>query len=237
MLAAMDVVAGVAVLFGAVAQALTGFGFSLVSAPFLVAAYDAPAGVQLNVAISVLVNIVLLLGARSHVQWRTTGRLLAPAAVATVGVGLLLQGRDGGAVTVVAGVLCLAGVVAVARNRPVARLRGTPATVTVGALSGAMNVAAGIGGPPVVLFGLNAGWEPAAARATLQAFFLGINIVALATLGLPDRIPVLVVVGVVIGLFIGRWASARVSVDQVRRATLLIAGIGSILAIARGVAG
>jgi uncharacterized membrane protein YfcA len=233
----MDVVAGVAVLLGAVAQALTGFGFSLVSAPFLVAAYDAPDGVQLNVAISVLVNIVLLAGARAHVQWATAGRLLAPAAVATVVVGLLLHDADGGAVTVVAGALCLVGVVAVARNRPVARLRGAPATVTIGALSGAMNVAAGIGGPPVVLFGLNAGWEPRTARATLQAFFLGINIVALATLGFPERVPPLVVGGMVVGLGVGWALTKRTSVDHVRGATLVIAAGGSILAIARGIAG
>ena len=233
----MDIVAGVAVLLGAIAQALTGFGFSLVSAPFLVAAYDAPHGVQLNVAISILVNIALLSRSTQHVQWRTVGQLLVPAAIATVAVGLLVQDDDGGALTVLAGALCLLGVLAVARNRPVRRLDGATGRATIGALSGAMNVAAGIGGPPVVLFGLNAGWAPKAGRSTLQAFFLGINVVALATLGLPDRLPPLVAVGMVLGLGIGWGLAERVAATDVRRATLLVAAAGSLLAIVRGIAG
>jgi uncharacterized membrane protein YfcA len=230
----MDLVAAAAVLLGVVAQTVTGFGFSLVSAPFLVAAYDAPAGVQLNVTISMLVNLALIATAHRRVQWAAVGRLFVPAAIATVGVGLLVRDTRSGAVTVAAGALCLAGVAAVARNRPVRRLDGTAATVTVGALSGAINVTAGIGGPPVVLFGLNAGWEPAAARATLQAFFLGINLVAVATLGLPDRIPWVIAAGMVLGLGAGRFVALRVSAEQVRRITLVVAAAGSALAIVRG---
>lgn len=233
----MDLLAAVAVLLGVVAQAVTGFGFSLVSAPFLVAAYDAPAGVQLNLALSSAINVVLLLAGRRHVQWATTGRLLGPATVATVGVGLLIRGSDGGAVTVVAGALCLAGVLVVARGRPVRRLTGTVGTVTVGAVSGAINVAAGIGGPPVVLFGLNAGWEPYRARPTLQAFFLGINLVAIATLGLPHRWPLLLLAGCAAGLGLGAVAVRRLPAGQVRRATLVVAAVGSTLAIVRGLAG
>jgi uncharacterized membrane protein YfcA len=233
----MDLVAAVAVLLGVVAQSVTGFGFSLVSAPFLVAAYDAPAGVQLNVTISALINVALIATAHRRVQWPTVGRLFAPAAVATVGVGLLVRDSTSGAVTVIAGLLCLLGVAAVARNRPVRRLTGTGGTVAVGALSGAINVTAGIGGPPVVLFGLNAGWEPVAARATLQAFFLGINLVAVATLGFPGRIPLWVVAGTVAGLAAGRLAVSRVPVEQVRRLTLLVAALGSILAVMRGLVG
>ncbi len=233
----MDLLAAAAVMLGVVAQAVTGFGFSLVSAPFLVAAYDAPDGVQLNVALSVFVNVALLVGARRNVEWGTTVRLFIPAAVATVVVGLLVRGSDSGLVTVAAGALCLLGVAAVARGRPVRRLAGTTGTITVGALSGAINVTAGIGGPPVVLFGLAAGWAPVAARATLQSFFLGINLVALATLGLPDRLPVLVVPGAVVGLLVGATVARRLPPEQVRRVTLLVAGAGSALAIARGLAG
>jgi uncharacterized membrane protein YfcA len=230
----VDVVAGIAVLLGVVAQTVTGYGFSLVCAPFLVAAYDAPAGVQLNVTLSVIVNVLLIATAHRRVQWTTVGSLFVPAALATVGVGLLVRDTKSGAVTVVAGALCLLGVAAVARNRPVKRLRGPVGTATVGALSGAINVTAGIGGPPVVLFGLNAGWEPAAARATLQAFFLGINLVAIATLGLPDEWPWLPALGMVAGLGVGRLVAARVSAEQVRRLTLVVAAAGSALAIVRG---
>ena len=88
-----------------------------------------------------------------------------------------------------------------------------------------------------MLFGLNAGWSPKAGRSTLQAFFLGINVVALATLGLPDRLPALVVVGHGCWTDHRRRIADRVPADAVRRATLVVAAAGSLLAIARGIAG
>lgn len=226
--------AAVAVLFGAVAQAVTGFGFSLVSAPFLVAAYGAPEGVQLNLVLSVGLNLLLLFTGRRHLDRRATLRLLVPAVVATVAVGLLIRGSENDGLTVVAGLLCLVGVIAVARGRSIKRLTGTVGTVLVGGLSGAMNVAAGIGGPPVVLFGATAGWSPEVARPTLQAFFLGINAVALLTLGPPDHVAAGVIGAAALGLVLGQVAARRLHADQVRVAVLLTAGAGSLLAVVRG---
>jgi uncharacterized membrane protein YfcA len=230
----VEVLAAVAVLFGAVAQAVTGFGFSLVCAPFLVAAYGAPAGVQLNLVLSVGLNLVLLAGGRRHLDGRSAVRLLVPAVVATVVVGLLIRGSDTDGLTVVAGVLCFVGVVAVARGRSIRRITGRVGTVVVGMLSGAINVVAGIGGPPVVLFGTTAGWPPEVARPTLQAFFLGINAVGLLTLGPPDHIPGLMIPAIAVGLVLGQVTARRLHADHVRVAVLLTAGAGSLLAVIRG---
>lgn len=230
----MEVVAAVAVLFGVVAQAVTGFGFSLVCAPFLVAAYGAPDGVQLNLLLSTGVNVLLLAGGHRHLDRAAALRLLAPAVVATVVVGALIRGSQDDRLTVVAGLLCLVGVLAVARGRSLRRITGVAGTIVVGGLSGAINVAAGIGGPPVVLFGTTAGWPPEVARPTLQAFFLGINLVGLATLGLPDTVPLGLVAGGVAGLVAGRAVARRLAADQVRRAVLLTAAGGSLLAVLRG---
>jgi uncharacterized membrane protein YfcA len=230
----VEVVAAVAVLFGAIAQAVTGFGFSLVSAPFLVAAYGAPTGVQLNLLLSTALNLLLLAGGRRHLDGRAAGRLLVPAVVATVVVGTLIRGSQDDRLTVVAGLLCLVGVVAVARGRSLRRITGVAGTIVVGALSGAINVVAGIGGPPVVLFGTTAGWSPEVARPTLQAFFLGINVVGLATLGLPGELPLGLVAGGVVGLVLGQVAARRLDAAQVRTAVLVTAGAGSLLAVVRG---
>jgi uncharacterized membrane protein YfcA len=230
----VEVVAAVAVLFGAVAQAVTGFGFSLVSAPFLVAAYGAPTGVQLNLLLSSAVNVLLLAGGHRGLDRRAAIRLLVPAVVATVVVGALIRGSQDDRLTVVAGLLCLVGVIAVARGRTRRRITGVAGTIVVGALSGAINVAAGIGGPPVVLFGTTAGWPPDVARPTLQAFFLGINVVGLATLGMPDHLPVGLVVGGVVGLVAGWALTRRLHADQVRTAVLVTAAGGSLLAVVRG---
>ncbi|MDQ1374120.1 MAG: uncharacterized protein QOJ09_1458, partial [Actinomycetota bacterium] len=74
------VLAGLAVAAGAVAQAVTGLGFSLVSAPLLIALAGPRDGVRLNLVLSVLVNVVLLVPQRTHVRRRDVVRLLVPAA-------------------------------------------------------------------------------------------------------------------------------------------------------------
>src|SRR5947207_9280345 len=102
--------AAVAVAAGVTAQAVTGFGFSLVCAPFLVAAYRAPAGVQLNLLLSMAVNLVLLLRERRNADFKSAGLLLVPAAAATVALGAVIRSSHAShanLLTAAAGGLCL----------------------------------------------------------------------------------------------------------------------------------
>ena len=225
--------AAIAVGLGAIAQVVTGFGFSLVSAPLLVAAAAAPRGVQWNLMLSAGLNLVLVARGFRLVRWAEVGRLFVPAAVATVAGGWVARHTDRSVLTVVAGLLCLVATVLVAvgwrRHRP----PGPVGAVAAGGVSGAMNVVAGVGGPPVVVYGVTAGWPTDVARATLQAFFLGINLVAIPSLGvtsIPPVLPVALGVGTVVGLLVTR----RLSEPAVRHAVLLLAAVGSVLAVLRG---
>ena len=230
----MEAVAALAVLFGSMASVVTGFGFALVCGPFLVAAYGAPEGVQINLLVSAILSVLLLLSGWQHLDRRSTIGLLVPAAVASVGLGVFVRGSDTDLLTAVSGAVCLVGVIVVARGRVFHRVTGRVGTTLVGTVSGAMNVVAGISGPPVVLFGATIGWPPKVARPTLQAYFLGINIVALATLGLPDDLPLVMVAAMLVGLVLGRPLVHRLQAEHVRVAALVIAGIGSLLAVVRG---
>jgi uncharacterized protein len=231
----MTVLAWLMVAVGAVAQATTGFGFSLVSAPFLIAAYRAPLGVQLNLVLAIAINIGLLARTARSADFRRALVLFVPAALATVAVGAVVRNVDHRPLTIVAGVVCLAGTAALGIGITFHRLEGRAATALVGAASGAMNVTAGIGGPPIALFAVNAGWSPEVARPTMQLFFLGINAVALTTLGTPDELPLGALAALAIGLVIGRLALQRVPDGAIKRLTLVLAAVGSVLAIARGV--
>jgi uncharacterized protein len=219
---------------GAAAQGVTGFGFSLVSAPFLIAAYHAPLGVQLNLLLSVGLNACLILLNRRSIRISTATSLFVPAAAATVVAGYYARSLTGNTWTIGAGVLCLVGTLVIWSGVSFPRLRGRLATVAIGGLSGAMNVTTGVGGPPTVLFTVNAGWPPAVSRATMQAFFFGINAVGLATIGLPDRLPLPVIPALMVGLLIGTILADRVPAGPVRTVSLALSAIGSILAMSRG---
>ena len=228
--------AALSVLFGSVASVVAGFGFALVCSPFLIAAYGAPEGVQINLLVSGVLSVLLLVTGWQHLDRTSTVRLLIPAAIASVALGLPLRGSDTDSLAALAGAVCLVGVAVVAFGRPLHRVTTPVGTAIVGLVSGATNVVAGISGPPVVLFGATIGWSPKVARSTFQAYFLGINIVALATLGLPHHVPGLVVAAMLVGLVIGRPLADRLPADQVRSLGLLLAAIGSVLAIVRGLA-
>ncbi|MDQ3946780.1 MAG: sulfite exporter TauE/SafE family protein, partial [Actinomycetota bacterium] len=201
--------AAVAVALGAVAQSATGFGFSLVSAPFLIAAYRAPTGVRLNLVFSLVINLALLAREHRRVDLRAAGLLLVPATVVTVPVALAVRRSQPGPMTVMAGLMCLAGVAALARGRQFRGMSGLAGTAAAGAVSGGMNAAAGISGPPVVLFAINARWPLERARPTMQLFFFGLNAVTLASLGWPDRLPLGVVIGFAAGVVAGALLAGR----------------------------
>lgn len=231
------VLAAVTVALGAVVQTATGFGFSVVCAPFLIAAYRAPTGVQLILVLSMAVNLTMLAREHRGVDFRAAGLLLLPAVAAVVPVGYVVRHSDPAPLTVVAGVICLVGVLVLARGRQFHRVSGRAGSLAVGVLSGGMNAIAGTSGPPVVLFALNAGWPPSRARPTMQVIFFGINVVTLAALGWPDRFPLGVVGAFAAGLAIGTLLAGRLPTAVVRNATLALAAVGSVLAIVRGIAG
>lgn len=229
-----ELLAAVAVAVGVSVQAVTGFGFSLVSAPFLVAAYQAPTGVQLNMVLSMAVNLAVIAREHRHVDGRAAGLLLLPALMAVIPAAYAARRLSSGPLTVAAGAVCLVAVAALAGGREFRRGTGRVGTALVGFLSGAMNVVAGISGPPVVLFALGARWPPERSRATLQLFFIGLNLATLASLGWPDRLPAGLGIGFTVGVIAAVRMGDRPSAAAMRTATLAIAAVGSALAVGRG---
>ncbi len=226
---------GLAVGAGAAVQRVTGLGFALVCAPFLVATEGALPGVRLVNLLALLGNLVLVVRLSHDVRWRDGLAVLAPAAALALPTGLVARRLDPSLLTVLAGVISLVAVAAVALGR---HLRIGP--VSAGALAGVSNVVAGVGGPPVAAYALGAGWPPLQVRASMQAIFVGLNLVSLAALGLPSISParfaaLLGALGA--GLLVGDVLGRHVSEAVVRRAMIVVAAAGSLAAIARGVAG
>ena len=218
-------------------QVATGFGFSLLCAPFLITVYGAHRGVQINLVLSCALNIAILVRERRGIDRVAVLWMLLPAGVVVVAVAAVVRQADTDTLTTAAGVLIVAGVVAMARGTRAVRAAGRAGAVRAGAISGGMTVLSGAGGPPVVLYAVNADWLPERTRPTLQAFFLGLNAVALASLGPPKSIPVALPVAVLVGLAAGWVVAPRLDADHVRRGTLVLAAAGGCAAIARGLLG
>ncbi len=174
------------VVVGGLAQSITGMGFALVAAPVLIALLGPTQGVAVVVLLGTLATLAPLLGHWRAVRARDGVSLLIPSLIATPVVGLLVSGADTAALAVGAGVGVLAGVTALWRGLRWRRLVSVPGAIGTGISSAVLNVIGGVGGPPVGLYAANAGWEPRATRATLQAIFLVQGVVTVVGRGPGD---------------------------------------------------
>lgn len=228
--------ASLAVLAGALAQSVSGIGLTLVSGPLLVTLLGQSAGVRTSVVLSLALNAAVLAPEARHVRWGALPALLGPAALATPATAYALRHVDARAAAFVAGVVTVAGALLLASGRAWAGGRGRRGAVAAGAVSGAMNVTAGIGGPAVALYAANAGWSLVATRPTLQAYFLALNAVALVTLG-PRAVPAALWLALAVGTLGGLLLARRVRQDVARRTTLALAVLGGVVVIVRSTLG
>ena len=229
-----------AVLVGTLAQSVSGIGFSLVCGPLLVAALGPFDGIRLAVLLSLVLNLVLLTRLWRDVEVRPTLLLLVPSALATPVLALLARRLPERPAAALAGGVVLLGVALLASGLRWRAARGRSGAVAAGVLGAATNVVASVAGPVVALWAANAEWEARAQRASLQAYFLGLNCVALPSLGLPD-VPGRLLAGclgaLALGALLGVPLARRVSERTARRTTLVLAGAGGAAVLARALAG
>lgn len=224
--------AALAVAAGALAQWVTGIGFALVCAPFLIALLGPEDGVRAALVLGIPLNITMLLSSRRDLRPADALLLLVPAAIVMPLAGAAVRRTNANALALAAGVLTIVAAGLLATGRRAAQIRGRTGAVAAAVISAAMNAIAAIGGPAVALYSINAGWRPDAARATLQAYFLGLNVITLAVLGFAwPALPL--AVGLAVGLAAGAVAAGHVPVEAARMATLAVAAAGGCAAIGR----
>jgi uncharacterized protein len=227
----------VAVLSGAGASAVTGIGFSLVCAPLLILALGGGDGVRLANTLAIGVSLLLLRREWRSAVVRDVLLLLVPAALAIAVTALVISHANPRALSIASGVLILIAVAALASGIHFRQFAGRLGAVIAGAVSGAMNVVGGVGGPAVAGYALNAGWSPRQTRSTLALYFLAINIASVASRGvpvLPRWFVIGSIVAVIAGFGLGSVLARLVDARAVRWGTLLLAAAGACGAIAQG---
>ena len=230
--------AALAVACGAAAQSVSGIGFSLVSGPLLFTLFGAREGVRVAVVLSMFVNAVVLGREHRAVMWRRVAPVLLAALAVTPLLAHVLAGAHPRLLRAAAGAVIVLGVALVAAGRSVDT--GVGGGLAAGVASATMNVLASTGGPAVVVYATGAGWDPLRTRATLQAYFLALNVVTLLTLGPPQwtvaRAGVLIA-ALVLGSAAGAVTTGRVSVRVARAATLSLAAAGGLAVVVGAIAG
>ncbi|MFI5530471.1 TSUP family transporter [Kitasatospora sp. NPDC051853] len=229
---------GGVVLLGSTVQRMAGMGLALVAVPVLALLIGPAEGVALANCASGVISLLGLAGNWREVRPRAMVPLVL-AAGCTVPSGVWVADRlPGPALLVGIGLLVTLAVLVVLAGARAAALRGTGGAVAAGAASGFMNSAAGVGGPALSLYAVNAGWT---AREFLpNALFYGfvVNVFSVTAKGLPHLSGdgwTLAAAGIAGGAVIGGTLAGRVPERWARRVVLGIALAGGLSTLVKGV--
>lgn len=225
------------ILAAASVQRMVGIGFALVSVPALVLVLGPAQGVPVANCGACAISAVGLVNGWRRVRPAAMGPLVV-AAACTVPAGVWVAARLPEPVLLLSmGALVTVAVLLVMAGTRVPALRGVQGAVAAGAASGFMNSAAGVGGPALSLYAVNAGWPVREFVPNAQFYGLVVNAFSIAARGLP-ALPtpawLLFALGIAGGAVIGQLLATRVAEKRARLIVLLLALVGGVTTAGKG---
>ncbi|KZD11945.1 sulfite exporter TauE/SafE family protein [Oceanibaculum pacificum] len=213
----------------AIVRAFTGFGFALLAIPILVFFLPPAQVVPFIFILEIAISLTLLPKLWREVDLRGLRWLLPGAVIATPFGGILLLALSAESLRLAIGLVVLAAALLMWRGLSFKSTPGPGAALATGAFSGLLNGAAGIPGPPVVLFYLSTPAGAAVSRASLIAYFFVTDAMGLAVAGyngLVDgetlRWTLWLTPAMLLGSVIGQAAFSRADPALFRRIVLLV---------------
>lgn len=224
--------------FGSFIQRATGMGLALVASPFLVLLLGNTTGVQTLQVIGLGVCLISAITLWRDIEPMKAATLLASSVVGLIPGTWLARNLPASWLEILIGSLTLVALGLTTLFRGVQLRSGRWAVGVAGAASGFMNVTAGVGGPPMVIYANSTNWAYKEYLATVQLYFAGLNILSLVGRGLPE-LPtngwVVAVGSAVLGIVAGNHLSRHLNETLARKAVFIIACAGSAATLIRGV--
>ncbi len=231
---------GIGVFLAGILRGFTGFGFALAAVPLLTLILD-------PIAIGPAIQILALLAGAELLRkaWRLADRaaILRLLAGALIGVplGVLLLNRlPAAAMRIGIGGILLIAVFALWRGRDFRLNAGRFREAGIGFLSGLLNGATAMGGPPVILYFLARRVDAAIVRASLLVYFFFLSLWSLGSSalgGLIDRhvliLAALLFPAMAIGNRCGDLLFNKAHADRYRPIALAFLGSLALIAILR----
>ena len=172
---------GMTCIFGAaVVRGYSGFGFSLLAITALSLFFEPRAIIPPIFILEVAASAHLMISAWRDVHWQSLRRLAAGCLVGTPAGVYVLARVPAAPLTVALSVIVLLLASLLARGFMLRAMPGRTATVVTGLASGLLNGSIGIGGPPVIMFFFGSPAGVATGRASMIAYFLITDVLALA---------------------------------------------------------
>lgn len=212
----MDPREAVAVLlltaFAATAQSVTGFGFGLLIIPPLVLLLGPKDAVVLSTILGTALSVLMLGRLHARVAWRPVSLAIAGAVVGSPFGLLILVTLDKSVLQVVIAAAVLVATAVLIRGYNV-HAEGRAAPAVAGFIGGVTRMAAGLPGPPVVLYFQATRIAPDLQRASVTAFFVVTGFVGLTFFGVEGSLRwglVALAAAAAPGIAVGWWAGGHI---------------------------
>lgn len=233
-----------AVVMGAGMQRVTGMGFALVAAPFLVLLLGPVEGVVLvNVCGAVTAGAIIFRVVKD-IDWKRYAALAASALLGIIPAAVLIRLIPAPVLEISIGVILAVGLTVLLVLKSATLPQRRRYLLTAGGLSGFMNTAAGVGGPAVSMYSIATRWQHKSFAATMQPYFFTIGTFSLISkaITVPATFPVLplamwlaVAVACLAGLVLGDLASRHVPARAAQILLIILAYLGAAATIIRGI--
>lgn len=207
-------------------QGLTGFGFSLLATPILLFFLPSKLIIPLINILSLIINLILVFTYREHITFTRISRL-SIGGITGISIGItLFDYLNMSILTLIAAVLTLIFSLLLLKNYQI-KLNEKAGLFPIGFLSGLLGGIISFSGLPLILFFSNQKLVKNSFKATLSAFFLIINSLALIIYlykGIfTEELNNYLLVGlpfIIIFTTIGIFYSKKLGQDKFRKATL-----------------
>lgn len=166
-------------------QSLTGFGLSIIATPFFIMVYDTKQVILILKLICVVINIFFAFMIRKNIDMRFLWTLFIVSLLGQP-IGLFIFQNAPNHILQIFISLIILGFLIIMRLKHQKIDETSKRTATAGFLSGILNTATGMGGPPLVIYLAAVQRDRSSMRATCVAFFALTNASTLITFLLGD---------------------------------------------------
>lgn len=228
-----------------VIQRVSGSGFGLVLAPFLVLLIGAHEGVMLSNFLSIFAPLFVMWRTWRLIEWRRLIWLALPCLLIMPPAAWLSVRAHEGYLYLGVGLMVIFGLaVSLVIHRINMRIDGPVTRLATGGAVGAGTVLVGVGAPPIAIYTVLSGWRIQSMIATIQPLWLVAATTSFCTkLALDDgQLPTLpwwawagTVVMIIAGMYFGEWVQRHMDENGMRRVVTVIALLGGLLALGMGI--
>ncbi|MBV0894280.1 TSUP family transporter [Microbacterium sp. NC79] len=231
-------IAAVATLIAAIIQRITGLGFVLALFGPLVLIYGAVEGTTIAVLLALAASLTAIPMVWRDIDWRRFVWIALPG-IAMVPLGaMVVRMLDEAWLLILIALLAFFALTA-GKIPSLSRLFvGRTGAMASGAAAGFMHATSGLSGPPLAAHAVGDRWNQRSFTATVQVIFAVLSLGSVITRGLPTTNTIdvsILIITTVLGIIAGSLLSRFVPAAIARRAMIVIAWCGGIVALIRGI--